>query len=143
MSEDEVRNVFNGKLDTRNIESRRLNPYGNGIGLSFCKEICQILEGDIKVNSVLSEGSQFTFSMRVKPVYTPEFESESYSDSGATGSQVQHTGPCGFDAEFKYDDTLVEDDLNPVQSQRQTRVIQFQGVNFDPNASLTTPIEVL
>ena len=88
MSQEEVRNIFNGKLDTRNIESRRLNPYGNGIGLSFCKEICQILEGDIKVKSVLSEGSQFTFSMRVKPVYTPEVLSESYANSGATKTQV-------------------------------------------------------
>ena len=143
MSEEEVRNIFNGKLDTRNIESRRLNPYGNGIGLSFCKEICQILEGDIKVKSALSEGSQFTFSMRVKLVYTPEVLSESYADSGATKTQVQHTGPRGFDAKFRYDETLVEDDLDPVQSQRQTRVIQFQGVNFDPNVSLTTPLEVL
>ena len=89
MSEEEVNNVFSGKLDTRNIESKRLNPYGNGIGLSFCKEICQILEGDIQVKSVLSEGSKFTFSMRVMPVYTPHSEkSEDYPDSGATGSQV-------------------------------------------------------
>ena len=143
MSEDEVRNVFNGKLDTRNIESRRLNPYGNGIGLSFCKEICRILEGDIKVKSVLSAGSQFTFTMRVMPAYTSQSGTESYPDSGATGSQIQPTGPRGFDAAIKYDDTLVEDDLNPLHSQRQIRVIQFQGVNFDPNASSTTPIEVL
>ena len=53
MSDDEASNVFEGFLVTRNHESKSLNPYGNGIGLSFCKQVCQSLDGDISVKSVL------------------------------------------------------------------------------------------
>ena len=37
MKEDEVKRVFDGFLDKRSPLSKSLNPYGNGIGLSFCK----------------------------------------------------------------------------------------------------------
>ena len=36
MSEEDVGKVFDGFLDTPDQESKRLNPYGNGIGLKFC-----------------------------------------------------------------------------------------------------------
>ena len=70
ISDDEATKVFNGFFDTRNLESKRLNPYGNGIGLSFCKQVCQSLDGDISVKSVLGSGSQFTFTMKVMKVYS-------------------------------------------------------------------------
>ena len=48
MEEEEVKTLFDGKLNkTRNLESKTLNPYGNGIGLALCKEICQSLDGNI------------------------------------------------------------------------------------------------
>ena len=37
MSEDEIVGVFNGLYKTKNQASKSMNPYGNGIGLSFCK----------------------------------------------------------------------------------------------------------
>ena len=40
MNEEEVRTAFDGKFDRRNGLSRSLNPYGNGIGLQFCKQVC-------------------------------------------------------------------------------------------------------
>ena len=36
----EVDHVFDGFLETTNSESKALNPYGNGIGLQFCKQVC-------------------------------------------------------------------------------------------------------
>ena len=48
MEEQELKKVFDGKLNnTRNLESKRLNPYGNGIGLALCRDICQSLDGTI------------------------------------------------------------------------------------------------
>ena len=37
MSQDEANRVFEGSLKTGNVESKKLNPYSNGIGLSICK----------------------------------------------------------------------------------------------------------
>ena len=69
MSSDEASKVFDGFLKTRNSESKSLNPYGNGIGMSLCKQICQSMDGDISVKSVLGSGSTFTFTMKVLKVY--------------------------------------------------------------------------
>ena len=41
---------------------------GNGVGLSICKMICESLDGDIKVVSLPTVGSYFTFTMKVKEV---------------------------------------------------------------------------
>jgi len=70
MSSYEASKVFDGFLKTQNPESKSLNPYGNGIGMSLCKQICQSLDGDICVESVLGSGSKFTFTMKVLKVYS-------------------------------------------------------------------------
>ena len=38
---------------------------GNGVGLSICKMICESLDGDIQVVSILNQGSCFAFTMKV------------------------------------------------------------------------------
>ena len=42
-----------------------MNPYGNGIGLSICKRICDNLNGNISVKSIPNKGSSFVFAMQV------------------------------------------------------------------------------
>ena len=37
ISEEDQTRVFQGFLRTKNQESKSMNQYGNGIGLSFCK----------------------------------------------------------------------------------------------------------
>ena len=71
MSLNDLNKVFIGQ-DSQTAESRRLNPYGNGIGLSFCKQVCQSLEGDIVAQSELGIGSSFTFTMKVMRAYSHE-----------------------------------------------------------------------
>ena len=65
MRQDEVERVFDGSLDKRSALSQSLNPYGNGIGLSFCRQICESLNGSISAESKLGKGSKFTFTMTV------------------------------------------------------------------------------
>ena len=38
---------------------------GIGVGLSICKLICESLDGDIQVFSILNQGSLFAFTMKV------------------------------------------------------------------------------
>lgn len=66
MSQEEASRIFDGNFATRNIDSRALNPYSNGIGLSLCKQLCQSLDGDISVKSEIGKGSIFSFTMKVK-----------------------------------------------------------------------------
>ena len=47
-----------------------MNPKGNGLGLSICKQICTNLGGEITVRSVYGVGSSFTFTMKVLTVMT-------------------------------------------------------------------------
>ena len=53
MSEENLARVFNGEMLENNIMSQSLNPYSNGIGLLFCKQVCQSLDGNISAVSVL------------------------------------------------------------------------------------------
>ena len=36
------------------------------MGLKICKNICEQLEGNIEVQSILGKGSVFTFTMKAK-----------------------------------------------------------------------------
>ena len=66
MSEYDQNRVFENFYKTRNTQSRSMNPYGNGFGLSLCKKICQSLDGDISVTSLPGHGSEFIFTMKAK-----------------------------------------------------------------------------
>ena len=62
--EDQLPKIFDGISLNKNPMSKKLNPYGNGIGLLFCKKVCQSLDGDISVQSHIGLGSTFKFTMR-------------------------------------------------------------------------------
>ena len=53
MSEEEVKHLFDTLWKTDNAVNNRINPLGNGLGLSICKMICESLGGGISVNSKL------------------------------------------------------------------------------------------
>ena len=49
------------------IESKKdTNKCGAGLGLSVCKKIVNIFEGDISTISEKDKGSKFTFTFKVK-----------------------------------------------------------------------------
>ena len=51
--------------NSRNANNQAMIVMGNGLGLSICKQICNQLGGDIKVQSSCDTGSDFTFTMEV------------------------------------------------------------------------------
>ena len=63
MTREETEHVF--EPFWASPSSLSLNPYSNGVGLFICKQICESLDGDIKVESAPELGSKFTFTMAV------------------------------------------------------------------------------
>ena len=108
MSREDVRKVFDSLHVTKNEESRSLNPYGNGIGLHFCREVCQALDGDIVVESMLGHGSTFTFSMNVR-----EIDEIWLEDKGEDENSVLLSAQ------------LMEKDLEPLVFKQTSPIIQF------------------
>ena len=40
---------------------------GSGLGLAISKQLCELMQGDIRVDSTLEEGSCFTFEVTLLP----------------------------------------------------------------------------
>lgn len=61
IDKNELSKVFNRLYRSPNPEIQRIA--GSGLGLSICKEIITILNGNIEVESELNKGSKFSFSL--------------------------------------------------------------------------------
>jgi signal transduction histidine kinase len=62
--EADQKNIFN-RFEKHNYQ--HLNDVGSGIGLSIAKNIIELFNGEIWLNSKLNEGSQFYFTIPYKP----------------------------------------------------------------------------
>lgn len=65
MSAEDKKRAFEPFMKSISEEAKNLNRHGNGVGLSICKQICENLDGDIQVQSMLGVGSKFTFRVKV------------------------------------------------------------------------------
>ena len=59
ISEIEQSKLFEPFFRTTDSNSKKMNPSGNGLGLSISKNIAKCLKGDLICKSTLGEGSTF------------------------------------------------------------------------------------
>lgn len=120
MPKSEQAKLFN---DFQTLQSNaHLNPNGVGLGLSICKKITNLLQGDIKVESDLGKGSTFTFHVAVE---TNTAESKSPKHENSENSMKS--------AEFKAISNLTEmpSDFSNLIGRMQAVYKQFQTNETD------------
>ena len=142
MSDEDLARVFVGPILNVNSQIESLNPYGNGIGLAFCKQVCQSVDGDISVESILGMGSRFTFTMGMKKVedYSHKYEQRDDTDEQQEGDIIFKGSPEGYNASF---DELMYSDFAQLLPSQENQVISFQSANFVYKVSRTTPVEMV
>ena len=65
MTPEEVAKVFDPNQELYDQKRAKMNQYGNKIGLSICKSICERLGGSISAKSEVGSGALFTFNIKV------------------------------------------------------------------------------
>ncbi|GMF16008.1 unnamed protein product [Phytophthora lilii] len=72
MDDEEKSRLFS--LFTKLERTRKNNPTGSGLGLAICKQLVELMDGDIDVDSELGEGSEFFFTVVVRRLDDEEDE---------------------------------------------------------------------
>ena len=167
MTSEEVSQVFDHFNRSRNSISRKMNPHGNGIGLSICKQICNKLDGDIKVKSVKGTGSTFVFAMKVffipnadilsvdhadtddeeeKESAEPEESSDEEFSVGGLANKIEERNVAhqrGYESlVFSFDgrQSASKEQIEPILSTRDNNnLIMFQGLIFDLKNDILKP----
>ncbi len=106
-----------------------MNPNGVGLGLSICKKICNLLDGDIVFESKVGHGTTFTFNIKADlyPGSRQEGKTENInSDSKNSKSKGQNSGPGTGNKEENKETSISEISgvgirMNEVFKQLQTR----------------------
>ena len=79
--QEDQNNLFLPFSKSKDSASAKLNPNGNGLGLYMSKQICIAAGGEMMVTSQPAFGSNFSFTMVVKPV--PKLSEENDTTSSA------------------------------------------------------------
>jgi len=69
ISNDAIKLIFNPFEQAE--ENTASNFGGTGLGLALCQRLTELLGGDIRVESILNEGSTFDFSVKLKSIDSP------------------------------------------------------------------------
>ena len=78
ISDDDLATLFKAFKQVDNSASRKTQ--GTGLGLLICKQILQLMDGEISVQSEKNKGSEFTFSLQLERAEPVSEEAEQGDD---------------------------------------------------------------
>ena len=78
LSEEQLENIFSPFSQADNSTTRKYG--GTGLGLTIVKQLCELMNGDINVESILNTGSYFSFNLIYRK---PEHDYAETSDNSA------------------------------------------------------------
>ncbi|WNC70545.1 ABC transporter substrate-binding protein [Thalassotalea psychrophila] len=88
--EESLSGLFNSFIQVDASTTRKFG--GSGLGLAICKNLCQLMQGDINVTSELDKGSCFEFALPLKRINSGVFSREEIRLDKADFT-VKHTWP--------------------------------------------------
>ncbi|GEM_PF-1334208 len=83
LSQSQIDNLFQSFNQADNSTSRKYG--GTGLGLTICRQLCQLMKGDIRVSSEKHHGSVFTFELpfSLNNIPQPVFYAEKLIDNAS------------------------------------------------------------
>jgi CheY-like chemotaxis protein len=78
LSDEQLENIFSPFSQADNSTTRKYG--GTGLGLTIVKQLCELMNGDINVESILNTGSYFSFNLIYRK---PEHDYAETSDNSA------------------------------------------------------------
>jgi signal transduction histidine kinase/CheY-like chemotaxis protein len=83
LSDTQLKNIFSPFSQADNSTTRKYG--GTGLGLTIVKQLCELMNGDIKVESTLNVGSCFSFNLIYRK---PEYDFVETSDKSAPRENI-------------------------------------------------------
>ena len=134
MSEAQMAMLFQPFTQADASTSRRFG--GTGLGLAICRQICNLMQGEISVRSVEGVGSTFTFHVPLK-LGAPAHPAPEADDSKSDRRPLR-----AADVRLPGVRILVVED-NPINQQVATELLQALGVETTVAGSGEDALEIL
>lgn len=131
ITDDKLKNLF--KL--LNKSQSNMSQTGIGLGLTICKNICQQLDGGIKVKSTVGKGSAFKFRVKVEQVRSVALEEKFSFPDEMINEHSDSERPVSVD----YEQSL-HNQTNPfqVRSYKKSQFVNLYDDQVRKTASMNT-----
>jgi len=120
ISEEKQADLFNPFIQADSSISRKYG--GTGLGLAISKRIIELMDGNIKVESIPGQGTSFIFDIQAETAVLDQFGG---ALSGKDGAAEKYPNDC-----FKHLTLIVADDIE-INREIVASLLEFTGVTID------------